>query len=403
MVAGGAVQGDVEATRGRAIKVGRGIRPRGREADRGRVQHIFRGNPQMGRIVEELLCAKPQGAQGSYPASSGRRNRIRRVALLRRVAGFLAQGGPRQIPPDAAGPHNETTAQIAKQHAGFQVCVATEAISGRWSRFRSAQPHASRGGRLAAPGLTWGQSCGRQPPRTKGACISGRPGRGGKGFARRRIARATGRLRAASPPGRGRTGGQPGRFTGRSGRSASTWPPPASARYLRPTNIPPASAATPGRRTCAITATSWGGWESACPEGRGPWPTISRGRGVARQRFAALPPSAPAASDLADIDDLAAREALASIRQAAFKAEWAAATSLKAATLVARFDFSGAQKVTGAVGPTAKYYRASSCNFLGLVCANPAAGYVALRGRGNRPRAAGIASWQVAGAVGILH
>ena len=118
-------------------------------------------------------------------------------------------------------------------------CVATEAISGGRSRSRSAQPRASPGGKLVASGSTWGQACGQQPPRTEGARIGGRPGRVGKGFARRRMSRATGRLRATSPPGWGRTGGRFGRSTGRSGRYASTSPPVGSARYLRPTNIRP--------------------------------------------------------------------------------------------------------------------------------------------------------------------
>ena len=74
------------------------------------------------------------------------------------------------------------------------------------------------------------------------------------------------------------------------------------------------------------------------------------GRGVVRQRFAALPPSAVAAPGAADVDDLAAHETSAGIQQAAFKAEWAAAKSPNSTTLLARFDFSGALKVTGDVG-----------------------------------------------------
>ena len=193
----------------------------------------------MEKIVEELLRAGPHGGPEPYSALSGGRSRIRRVALLRRVAGFLAQEDPRRILSDAAGPYNETTAQIAKQRAGPR-CVATEAVSGGWARSRSAQPRASPGGKLVASGSTWGQACGQQPPRTEGARIGGRPGRVGKGFARRRMSRATGRLRAKSRPGWGRTGGRFGRSTVRSGRYASTSPPVGSARYLRPTNIRPA-------------------------------------------------------------------------------------------------------------------------------------------------------------------
>ena len=73
-------------------------------------------------IVEELLRTARHGGQEPYSALSDGRSRIRRVALLRRVAGFLAQEDPRRILSDAAGPYNETTAQIAKQHAGTQVC-----------------------------------------------------------------------------------------------------------------------------------------------------------------------------------------------------------------------------------------------------------------------------------------
>ena len=115
------------------------------------------------------------------------------------------------------------------------------------------------------------------------------------------------------------------------------------------------------------------------------------------------PPSAFAAPDLANFDDLAAREAPAGIRRAAFKPEWAAATSPKATTLVARFDFSGALKVAGEVGTTAPYYRAAFCSRLRVACPNPGAGSVALLGPENRPHAAGIAAWRAAEAVGILH
>ena len=76
----------------------------------------------MDRNVEEVLWAKPHGGQESYSVISDSRSGKRRVALPRRVAGFLAQGGPRRIPSDAAEPRNETTAQIAKPRAGFQVC-----------------------------------------------------------------------------------------------------------------------------------------------------------------------------------------------------------------------------------------------------------------------------------------
>ena len=107
------------------------------------------------------------------------------------------------------------------------------------------------------------------------------------------------------------------------------------------------------------------------------------GRGVVRQRFAALPPSAVAAPGAADIDDLAARETLAGIQQAAFKAEWAAAKSPNSTTLLARFDFSGALEVTGEVGTKAQYYRPTSRGCLGVVCANP--GAELLRGGSGRP------------------
>ena len=190
-------------------------------------------------IVEELLRAAPHGGQEPYSALSDGRSRIRRVALLRRVAGFLAQEDPRRILSDAAGPYNETTAQIAKQHAGPQV----RGDRGHQWRVESLSFCAAAGlSRREAGGLgiDVGASCGQQPPRTGGARIGGGPGRVGKGFARRRTSRATGRLRATSQPGWGRTGGRFGRSTGRSGRYASTSPPVGSARYLRRTNIRPA-------------------------------------------------------------------------------------------------------------------------------------------------------------------
>ena len=68
----------------------------------------------MEKIVEELLRAGPHGGPEPYSALLGGRSRIRRVALLRCVAGFLAQEDPRRILSDAAGPYNETTAQIPR-------------------------------------------------------------------------------------------------------------------------------------------------------------------------------------------------------------------------------------------------------------------------------------------------
>ena len=83
------------------------------------------------------------------------------------------------------------------------------------------------------------------------------------------------------------------------------------------------------------------------------------GRGVIRRRSAALPSHSVAASDSADIDDSAAREASAGIRQAPPKADWAAAECPKAATSVARFDVSGTLNATDGVGATAQNYHAA--------------------------------------------
>ena len=70
--------------------------------------------------VEEMVRAKPHEGLEPYSASSDCRARKRRVARLRRVAGFLAGKDPRKILSDAAGPRDETTAQIARQHADFR-------------------------------------------------------------------------------------------------------------------------------------------------------------------------------------------------------------------------------------------------------------------------------------------
>ena len=353
-------------------------------------------------IVEELLRAGPHGGQEPYSALSDGRSRVRRVALLRRVAGFLAQEDPRQILSDAAGPYNETTAQIAKQHAGFQVC----GDRGHQWRVESLSF-------CAAAGLSRREAGGLGIDVGASLWSTATSHRGGP---YQREARS-GRKRFREAPDIESDWAASSHVTARSGPDGR----PVRAVYGPKRQICEHIAA---RRKCSVsTAYKYSSGVSSHPRkedmcdycdllrrlriralrGAGAEADDLEGCGVVRQRFAALPTSAVAASDVADIDDLAAHETLAGIRQAAFKAEWAAAKSPNSATLLVRFDFSGALKVTDEVGTKAQYYRPTSRSCLGVVCANPGAGSVALLDPENRPHTARIAAWQVAEAVGILH
>ena len=356
----------------------------------------------MERIVEETIYAKPHGGLEPYAALSDSRARKHRVALLRRVAGFLAQEGPRQILSGAAGPHNETTAQIAKQHADLQ---KSGDRAHQW-QVESLSPCAAAGlSRREAAGLginvgasLWSTAASRE------------------GGPYQRDARA-GRKRFRDVPDIERDWTAASHVTARAGPDGR----PVRVVYGPKRQICEHIAA---RRECSIsTAYKYSSRVSSHPRKEdmcdycdllrrlrirvlreaGAEADELEGRSVVRERFAALLPAVVAAFDLADIYDLAAREALAGIRQAAFKADWAAAKSPKATTLVARFDLSGALKVTDEVGTKAQYYHAASCSCLGVVCANPGAGSVVLLDPENRPRTARIAAWQVAEAAGILR
>ena len=292
-----------------------------------------------------------------------------------------------------------TTKRRRKLQSSTQVprCVATEATSGGWSRSRSAQPRASPGGKLLGASL-WSTATSR------------------RGGPYRRAARS-GRKRFREAPDVESDWAASSQVTARLGPDGR----PVRAVYGPKRQICEHVAAC---RKCSIsTAYKYSSGVSSRPRkedmcdycdllrrlrdralrGAGAEADDLEGCGVVRQRFAALPPSAVAASDVADIDDLAAHETLAGIRQAAFKAEWAAAKSPNSATLLVRFDFSGALKVTDEVGTKTQYYRPTSCSCLGVVCANPGAGSVALLDPENRPHTTRIAAWQVAEAVGILH
>lgn len=356
----------------------------------------------MERIVEELLCAKPHGGQQPYSAVSDSRSRMRRVALLRRVAGFLAQGDPRQILSDAAGPHNETTAQIVKQHAALQEC-------------------GDRGHQWKVESLSFCAAAGLSRKEAGelgidvGACLWS-TATSHEGGPYQREARS-GRKRFREAPDVESDWVAASHVTGRLGLDGR----PVRAVYGPKRQICESIATC---RKCSIsTAYKYSSGVSSHPRKEdmcdycdllrrlrirvlretGAEVDDLEGRGIIRQRFESRPPSSVAASYLADIDDLAAHEALAGIRQAAFKAEWAEATSPGATTLVVRFDFSGALKVTDEVGTKAQYYRAPFCGCLGVVCANPGAGSVVLLDPANRPHTARMAAWQVAEAVSILR